>query len=103
MASLWAILFSVTVSAQGMMSGFNSNNQTLAGIPKSPQSNAAMIAILGSIGGIFLLVFATVIVTAAVQTHRHPERYSPRPGGLRRPNDSNDIEADVTALDYYRH
>ncbi|CAM6005568.1 unnamed protein product [Sphagnum balticum] len=118
MASLWAILFSVTVSAQGMMSGFNSNNQTLAGIPKSPQSNSAMIAIFGSVGGVFLLIFATVMVTAAAQTHRHPERYSPRPGGLGRPKqsrakglaravlesipivkfgDSNDTEADAAA------
>ncbi len=87
-ASLWSILLSVTVSAQGTRWGLNSYNQTISGLTTLPQSDTAMLAIVGSIGGLLLFTIVMVIVIAAVQTHRHPEQYSPRPGGLGRPKQS---------------
>jgi len=47
-----------------------------------------MFAIVGSVGGMLLFVIAMVMVTAAVQTHRHPERYSPQQGRAGRPKQS---------------
>lgn len=49
-ASLWAILLSITVSAQGTMGGLNNNNQTLADLTIHHLSQ--MVLCLPSLGAL---------------------------------------------------